>query len=51
MENLLYEAVEKAKLYDELIKFPEGQLSCDFCGKSQSDVKLLITSKRSQICD
>lgn len=50
---MLYEVVEKAKKYDELLQFKGniGELSCSFCGNKQSQVKKLIPSSGVCICD
>lgn len=42
-EQTLYSIVEKAKLYDELVKFEKHKIvCCSFCGKSQNEVKKII---------
>ncbi|GAV11350.1 ClpX C4-type zinc finger protein [Paenibacillus sp. NAIST15-1] len=52
-EKTLYSIVEKAKKYDELIKFPstDKEVSCSFCGKSQTSVKKIITNHEVSICN
>lgn len=46
MENILYEIVEKAKKYDNLLLLNKSkkELHCSFCGKSESSVKKLIAA-------
>lgn len=53
MENEFYQAVEKAKKYDNLIKMQNmfEVLSCSFCGKKQDDVKHLVAGVNVYICD
>lgn len=50
--NVLYEIVEKAKKYDELLKIQrEFTLNCSFCGKRQEDVNKLVAGNNVFICD
>ena len=50
--NVLYEVVEKAKKYDELLKIQrDSTLHCSFCEKRQEDVRKLVASKNVFICD
>lgn len=46
---------EKAKKYDNLLLWSGGigakELSCSYCGKSQSSVKILIAADNVNICD
>ena len=50
--NVLYEVIEKAKKYDELLKIQrEYTLSCSFCGKRQEDVRRLVAGQNAFICD
>lgn len=51
-EKTLFSIVEKAKKYEELIKFPhKAELCCSFCGKSQSTFKKLIAGPNVYICN
>lgn len=50
--NLLYEAVDKAKKYDQLTFITrEKTLCCSFCQKRQEDVKKLVAGSGVYICD
>ena len=52
-EKSKYSIFEKAKKYDELIKFPITikEVSCSFCGKSQSSVSKLVAGNGVYVCD
>jgi hypothetical protein len=53
LNNELYEVVDKAQKYDELLKI-QGRfdsLVCNFCGKTQHQVKKLIAGPDVYICD
>jgi hypothetical protein len=51
-DNVLYSVVDKARKYDELVKlYKDKKLHCDFCGKSQDQVKRLISGPGVYICD
>ncbi|WP_220687637.1 ClpX C4-type zinc finger protein [Paenibacillus lautus] len=49
----MYEVVEKAKKYDELLflSSPGQELYCSFCRAKQSEVKKLITGPNVAICN
>ena len=53
MDNeMFYEIVEKAKKYDQLAKLNNSrEVSCSFCGKSQSAVKKIVAGPGVFICD
>jgi len=53
MDNVMfYEIVEKAKKYDQLAKLNRShEVSCSFCGKSQSAVKKIVAGPGVFICD
>lgn len=52
MENMLYEAIEKAKKYDELtFIFKDKVLHCSFCNKPQHEVEKLIAGPNAYICN
>ena len=52
-EKAILNIVEKAKKYDELLVMPSKikELSCSFCGKSQSCVKQMIAGQGVNICN
>ncbi len=52
-EKTVYSIVDKAKKYDELIKFQKTPiLSCTFCGKSQNEIiKLIAGPDHQYICN
>ena len=51
-EKTIYNIVNKAKKYDELIRpFKDMQLHCSFCGKSASQVERLIAGPKVYICN
>lgn len=51
-EQVLYNIVDKAKKYDELIQLQRTKvLCCDFCGKSQNEIKKLIDGGGIYICN
>lgn len=53
IENELYDVVDKAKRYDNLVKI-QGKfdvLSCSFCQKTQEEVRKLIAGTHVYICD
>lgn len=52
MQQALFDVVEKAKKYDNLVKL-QGfhELQCSLCGKFQSEVKKLVAGKGIYICD
>jgi len=50
--EMFYEIVEKAKKYDQLAKLNRShEVSCSFCGKSQSAVKKIVAGPGVFICD
>ena len=50
--EMFYEIVEKAKKYDQLAKLNNSrEVSCSFCGKSQSAVKKIVAGPGVFICD
>jgi len=53
MDNeMFYEIVEKAKKYDQLAKLNRShEVSCSFCGKSQSAVKKIVVGPGVFICN
>ncbi|WP_145413352.1 ClpX C4-type zinc finger protein [Paenibacillus xylanexedens] len=52
-EKTVYSIVDKAKKYDELIKFHKTPiLNCTFCGKSQNEIiKLIAGPDHQYICN
>ena len=52
-KELFYEIVEKAKMYDDLAKLNRRghEVTCSFCGKSQSAVKKIVAGPGVFICD
>ncbi|OUS73000.1 hypothetical protein B1748_23615 [Paenibacillus sp. MY03] len=50
--NAIYVIVDKAMKYDELAFLNKTkEVSCSFCGKSQSSVERMIASKSANICN
>ena len=52
IKNELYEVVEKAKLYDQLMKLQNSfdVIRCSFCNEGQNKVDKLIAGRNVYIC-
>lgn len=53
IKNELYEVVEKAKLYDQLMKLQNSfnVIRCSFCNEGQDKVDHLIAGRNVYICN